>query len=111
MFMRFRGGGVGHVGTHYLDSRLKEDNQEPDDDHQDETALEEVDEDIDEDIDMEEDDGAGVGEDSEQELSGNVNNDSGQDTDDSDDLEDKETMNDDEILSEAGFAELWDIVK
>ncbi|KAF8488597.1 hypothetical protein F5888DRAFT_1893304 [Russula emetica] len=28
VFMRFRGGGVGHLGTHYLDSRLKRHNNE-----------------------------------------------------------------------------------
>ncbi|KAF8496015.1 hypothetical protein F5888DRAFT_1907611 [Russula emetica] len=28
VFMRFRGGGVGHLGTHYLDSRLKKHNHE-----------------------------------------------------------------------------------
>ena len=55
---------------------------------------------------MEEDNVAGIGKDSEQGFTGNVDNDSGQDTDDLDDLEDKETMNDDEILSEAGFAKL-----
>ena len=35
MFMRFRGGGVGHIGTRYLDSKLKDDNRDLDGERQD----------------------------------------------------------------------------
>ena len=30
MFMRFRGRSVGHIGTHYLDSKLNDDNHDLD---------------------------------------------------------------------------------
>src|SRR5882757_3237108 len=39
MFMRFRGGGVGHLGTRYLTSRLKEDDHDPGNEQQDEATI------------------------------------------------------------------------
>ena len=39
MFMRFWGGGVGHLGTHHLDSRLKGDNHKSDDGQQKEARV------------------------------------------------------------------------
>jgi hypothetical protein len=36
MFMRFRGGGVGHLGTRHLDSRLKDNGHKSGDGHQEE---------------------------------------------------------------------------
>ena len=37
MFMRFRGGGVGRIGTRYLGSRVKDDNNESSHEHQDDS--------------------------------------------------------------------------
>ena len=43
--MRFRGGGVGHVVSRYLDSRLKETNHDANDEQQDDTTLADLHED------------------------------------------------------------------
>ena len=45
MFMRFRGGGVGHLGTRYLNSRLKENNHDWVDEEQEGATLASRDED------------------------------------------------------------------
>jgi hypothetical protein len=123
--MRFRGGGVGHLGTRHLDSRMKDYSQEVEGDgaeedlgtHEERTIRgepepsnreDEEEEDEDEDEDTDEDAGDDADEDAgedageEQEESGNVNDE--QDIDD--DSEDEEAMDDDEILDEEGFAEL-----
>lgn len=39
MFMRFRGGAIGHLGTRNLDSRLKEDNHESGGEQQDKATF------------------------------------------------------------------------
>lgn len=39
MFMRLRGGGVGHLGTRSRDSRLKGDSHEPSDEQRDEATF------------------------------------------------------------------------
>jgi hypothetical protein len=129
--MRFRGGGVGHLGTRYLNSRLKGDNHDTGNEQQDE-AIESVeedlrvheehpasgripepsteegeeveDEDADEDEDAEEDDDEGDLEDADADEEQRA---SGNASDEQDlDSEDEEGMDDDEILDEGGFAEL-----
>jgi hypothetical protein len=133
MFMRFRGGGVGHLGTRYLDSRLKEDNRELGDEQQDEVVFAGLYEDSnfyphEEQTDgIEEDSGIHEEHTSRRELSNaedeevkDKDEDEDEDTDedgeqevsgnvsDKHDLdgEDGEVMNDDEILDEEEFAEL-----
>ncbi|KAF8489132.1 hypothetical protein F5888DRAFT_1872806 [Russula emetica] len=116
MFIRFRGGGVGHLGTRYLDSRLKVDNHESADEQQDDeennsypheewgngaeeesgTRHEEYtgrkepsnEEDVEDEVEVEVED-----------------TDSGNEHEDEQDLDD-EDMDDDEILDKEGFAEL-----
>ena len=127
MFMRFRGGGVGHLGTRYLASRLKEDNHELVDEQQDEaTAIAGLyqdsnsflnDEDIEENSGMheepsneevresdDEDKGEEGGEefesDKEQEVPGEMSDE--QDTD----HESDKALSDGDLLDEEGFAEL-----
>ena len=39
MFMRFRGGGVGHIGTRYLDSRMRNNSDRSDAEQQDEEGM------------------------------------------------------------------------
>ena len=39
MFMRFRGGGVGHIGTRYLDSRMRNNSDRSDAEQQDEEEM------------------------------------------------------------------------
>jgi len=116
MFIRFRGGGVGHLGTRYLDSRLKVDNHESADEQQDDeennsypheewgngaeeesgTRHEEYtgrkepsnEEDVEDEVEVEVED-----------------TDSGNEHEDEQDLDD-EDMDDDEIHDKEGFAEL-----
>ncbi len=108
MFMQFQGGGVGHLGTHSLDLKLREDNhldpheewgdgQEKDSGTYEKRTnhIEPRNEDDDE-VDDED-----KSTDNEQEIMDNK-----QDLDN----EDEEAMNDDEVLEEKGFAELWDSV-
>ncbi len=109
MFMQFRGGGVGHIGTRFLDLRTMDYPQEIEGDGAEEdlgtheehgepepSNREDVEEeDEDEDTENDEDEDA----DEEQEVSGNMNN-------EQDDLGDEEGMDNDEILDNEGFAEL-----
>ncbi|KAF8497933.1 hypothetical protein F5888DRAFT_1803385 [Russula emetica] len=116
MFIRFRGSGVGHLGTRYLDSRLKVDNHESADEQQDDeennsypheewgngaeeesgTRHEEYtgrkepsnEEDVEDEVEVEVED-----------------TDSGNEHEDEQDLDD-EDMDDDEIHDKEGFAEL-----
>jgi hypothetical protein len=135
MFMRFRGGGVGHIGTRYLDSRMKDDNN--DSSHEQQEDSEETIADMYEDSDSypQEERGDGVEEDTgrhEEHISRREpSNEETEDEDDKDededesedeeqevsgnmndeqdfddDLEDEEIMGDDGILDEEGFAEL-----
>jgi hypothetical protein len=118
MFMRFRGGGVGHIVTRYLDLRMKDDGKEEqqieggdimyedsDSDPQEEWGDSVEDEygahtsrsvneaSNDEDQDEDQDEGEGEGQD---EGEG----------EDEDEDRDEEVMDDDDILDGEGFAEL-----
>ncbi|KAF8492425.1 hypothetical protein F5888DRAFT_1806853 [Russula emetica] len=97
MFIRFRGGGVGHLGTRYLDSRLKVDNHESADEQQDDEENNSY---------PHEEWGNGAEEESgtrHEEYTGatvcSFEHEDEQDLDDED-------MDDDEILDKEGFAEL-----
>jgi hypothetical protein len=133
MFMRFRGGGVGHIGTRYLDSRMKDDNNESSHEHQEDSEERIADLYEDSDSYPQEERGDGV-EDNEEHISRRKpSNEETEDEDDKgedenenesedgeqevpgnmndeqdfeDDLEDEEIMDDDEILDEEGYAEL-----
>src|SRR6267154_1618936 len=110
--MQFRGGGVSHIGTCYIDLRMRDDNNRFNAEQQDESnsyLQEEWNNSI------EEESGAHVectsrtepgNEDTDKEqvndTSGSMNNSDGEDL--NDDLEDEEVMNDDEILDKEGFA-------
>jgi len=123
MFMRFRGGGVGHLGTRYLNSRLNEDSHTVADEggdsylhnlgeqgdgieedvgmHEERTSgrepcNEEGEEDDEEDMDADEDADEDI--DEEQEVSG-------QDLENDSEGHDEEEILDEEILDEEGFAE------
>jgi lipoate-protein ligase A len=129
MFMRLRGGGVGHHGTPFLDLRLKEDNHELGDEKKDgvtlvsrhednDSCLQEVQgDDFDEDSgtheehttqrkpsneEDEDEDRIEVEDESEDEAEDENEN----ELEAKDDDDDEEVMNDDEILNEEGFAEL-----
>src|SRR6267154_2038938 len=122
MFMRFRGGGIGHIGTCSIDSRMRDDNNRFDAKQQDESdsyLQEEWDNSIEEesgahvectshtepgneDTDEEQDEEQDTDEEQVDDTSGSTNDSDGEDLDD--DLEDEEVMNDDEILDEEGFA-------
>ena len=91
MFMRFRGGGVGHLGTRYLDSSLKVDNHESGDD------------DIGEDPGILGERVGGREPSDEEEEEDEDKEDNSEDKEDDKDDDDKD---DDEILDEEGFAEL-----
>jgi hypothetical protein len=113
MFMRYRGGGVGHLGTRNLDSRLKENNNHELDDEEQDEASEAIlvdghegessypheergnsSEEDDEDEGRTEDESEGKGKGK------------GKDGDEDNDDEDEEAADDDEILEEEGFAAL-----
>jgi hypothetical protein len=127
MFMRFRGGGVGHLGTRHLDSRLKENNHDSVDAEQDEATLagrhednssylqegegKDADEDSETDEehttkripsnegDEEDEDGIEVEDESEDEAEDENEN----ELEAKDDDDDEEVMDDDEILNEEGY--------
>ena len=123
MFMQFRGGGVGHLGTRHVDSRLKGDNyklgdEQQDNDsylheelgsgtqedlemHEEETGQRENTNEQDEDEDECEDEGGDLDMVNESDAKASGNTDDGKDTDDED-----HEKNDNEILDEEGFAEL-----
>jgi hypothetical protein len=129
MFMRFRGGGVGHLGTRYLNPRLEADNHDLGGEQQDEVTLTSMQVDRDPNPDEEPGDGAMEDqgtykeftsrseprneEDEEDEDEDEGENEDGSDdtdsehevlmdTDDEQDLDDE----DDGILDAEGFAEL-----
>ncbi|KAF8495694.1 hypothetical protein F5888DRAFT_1804681 [Russula emetica] len=116
MFIRFRGGGVGHLGTRYLDSRLKVDNHESADEQQDDEENnsyphEEWGNGAEEESGTRHEEYTGRKEpsneeDVEDEVEFEVEDtDSGNEHEDEQDLDD-EDMDDDEIHDKEGFAEL-----
>lgn len=133
MFMRFRGGGVGHLGSHHLDSKLKDqdhvmdcdlpgdreigedsdeeeghnDNTYEDIGTQNERRTEECSGENDEDendSDEDPDEDADVDANEDQGMPQNEIEAVESDSDSEVEDEDEEDMDDDEILSEAGFA-------
>jgi hypothetical protein len=116
MFMRFRGGGVGHLGTRHLDSRLKVDNQinaiendtEMEDDHISPVEVNNNDED-----EGDADKGNGEQEDADESEGTNSEPEALSGSDDGQDLGDEEkieegfdVVDDDEILDEEGYGQL-----
>ena len=119
-FMRFRGGGVGHIVTRSLDLRM-EDGDKLNDEQEGEETLGDVYGDVDYEpekgdsgtheaqadrrdlVNEDDEEDADESTDEEQEMPGNVNN----EQDNDDDLEDEESVvSEDGILDEEGFAEL-----
>jgi hypothetical protein len=117
MFMRLRGGGVGHHGTPFLDLRLKEDNHELGDEKKDGVTLVSRHEDNDSCLqevqgdDFDEDSGTHEEHTTQRKPSNEEDEDEAEDENENeleakDDDDDEEVMDDDEILNEEGFAEL-----
>ena len=102
MFMRFRGGGVGHIGTRHLDMRMKDDNN--DSSHEQQDDLEEIIADLYEDSDsyLQEERGDGVEEDNgrhEEHISRRKP--SNEETEDEDDKDEDENESEDEDENES----------
>ena len=118
MFMRFRGGGVGHMGTRYLDSKLKDDNHDLDGErqeagsgaeedlgtHEELTSQREPGNEEEDDEEEEEDDDEDELEDEDEAEDEGTEHEDLRNTDNEQDLDDE----DDGILDGEGFAELWD---
>jgi hypothetical protein len=126
--MRFRGGGVGHLGTRYLDSRLKQQDHELEDEETDADMYEDINSHVHEDWSdgVEEDPGiheecTGRGEpidkedkeDQDQDNEDQGKDENGEkdalgDMDDKQEFDDKDEcgLDDNEILDKEGFAEL-----